>query len=54
MFDLVTNNDEDCFRAYSMASFPLEDDIIMLNIRIAPSELIITEYAQATCAIYNW
>ena len=35
MFDLIANNDEDCFRAYSMASFPLEDDIIMLNIRIA-------------------
>ena len=33
MFELVANNDEDCFRAYSMASFPLEDDIIMLNIR---------------------
>ncbi|MCK5675843.1 MAG: 2Fe-2S iron-sulfur cluster binding domain-containing protein, partial [Verrucomicrobia bacterium] len=30
-WDLVANNDEPCFRAYSMASFPLEDDIIMLN-----------------------
>ena len=35
MFDLVADNDEDCFRAYSMANYPLEDDIIMLNIRIA-------------------
>ena len=35
MFDLIANNDEDCFRAYSMAVFQLEDDIIMLNIRIA-------------------
>ncbi len=32
---LVANNDEPCFRAYSMANFPMEDDIIMLNIRIA-------------------
>ncbi|MDZ8120482.1 NADH:ubiquinone reductase (Na(+)-transporting) subunit F [Pontiella agarivorans] len=35
VWDNVASNDEPCFRAYSMANFPLEDDIIMLNIRIA-------------------
>jgi len=35
LWDYVAHNDEPCYRAYSMASFPLEDDIIMLNIRIA-------------------
>ena len=35
MFDLVMNNPEPQFRAYSMASYPAEDNIIMLNVRIA-------------------
>ena len=35
LWDYVANNDEPCYRAYSMANFPLEDDIVMLNIRIA-------------------
>ncbi len=35
MFDLVMTNPEPTFRAYSMASHPAEDDIIMLNVRIA-------------------
>mgnify|MGYP001448764496 FL=1 len=51
MFDLVANNDEDCFRAYSMASFPLEDDIIMLNIRIA-SPPPGTDYPPGICSSY--
>jgi Na+-transporting NADH:ubiquinone oxidoreductase subunit F len=51
MFELVANNDEDCFRAYSMASFPLEDDIIMLNIRIA-SPPPGTEYPPGICSSY--
>ena len=34
-WDLVADNPDPCFRAYSMANFPQEDDIIMLNIRIA-------------------
>jgi Na+-transporting NADH:ubiquinone oxidoreductase subunit F len=29
------NNDEDCFRAYSMANHPAEGQIVMLNVRIA-------------------
>ena len=51
MFDLVANNDEDCFRAYSIASFPLEDDIIMLNIRIA-SPPPGTDYPPGICSSY--
>ncbi|MFL2860015.1 MAG: NADH:ubiquinone reductase (Na(+)-transporting) subunit F [Pontiellaceae bacterium] len=51
MFDLVANNDEDCFRAYSMASFPLEDDIIMLNIRIA-SPPPGSDYPPGICSSY--
>jgi len=35
MFDLVMHNSEPQFRAYSMASYPAEDNIIMLNVRIA-------------------
>ena len=31
----VANNDEECFRAYSMANHPAEGNIVMLNIRIA-------------------
>jgi Na+-transporting NADH:ubiquinone oxidoreductase subunit F len=35
MWDLVMKNDEEIFRAYSMANHPAEGNIIMLNIRIA-------------------
>ena len=35
MFDLVMRNLDPQFRAYSMASYPAEDNIIMLNVRIA-------------------
>ena len=35
MFDLVMHNPEPQFRAYSMASYPAEDNILMLNVRIA-------------------
>ncbi len=35
MWDLVMINEEPIFRAYSMANYPAEGDIIMLNIRIA-------------------
>lgn len=35
MFNLVMHNPEPQFRAYSMASYPAEDNIIMLNVRIA-------------------
>lgn len=35
LWDLKAENDEDIFRAYSMASHPAENDIVMLNVRIA-------------------
>lgn len=35
LWDLKMVNDEEVFRAYSMANHPAEGDIIMLNIRIA-------------------
>lgn len=50
-WDLVANNDEPCFRAYSMANYPLEDDIIILNIRIA-SPPPGTSYPPGVCSSY--
>ena len=35
LWPLVMKNDEDCIRAYSMASYPAEGRKIMLNVRIA-------------------
>ena len=35
MWGLVCKNDEETYRAYSMANYPAEGDIVMLNIRIA-------------------
>ena len=35
LWDLVMKNDEEIFRAYSMANHPAEGNIVMLNIRIA-------------------
>ncbi len=35
LWDLNAENDEPIFRAYSMASYPAENDIVMLNVRIA-------------------
>ena len=35
LWDLKATNDEEVTRAYSMASYPEEKDIIMLNVRIA-------------------
>ena len=35
IWDVTSNNNEDCFRAYSMANHPAEGNIIMLNVRIA-------------------
>ena len=35
MWDLVAKNDEDTSRAYSMANFPAEGNIITLNVRVA-------------------
>ena len=35
IWNLIANNDEDIFRAYSMANHPAEGNTIMLNVRIA-------------------
>jgi len=35
LWDLQASNDEEIFRAYSMASHPAEGNIVMLNVRIA-------------------
>ncbi len=35
LWDLKSVNDEEIFRAYSMANHPAEGDIVMLNVRIA-------------------
>jgi Na+-transporting NADH:ubiquinone oxidoreductase subunit F len=35
LWDLKSSNDEEIFRAYSMANYPAEGDIIILNVRIA-------------------
>lgn len=39
VWDLVMKNPEPCFRAYSMANHPAENNIIMLNVRIATPPL---------------
>lgn len=35
LWDYKASNDEEIFRAYSMASHPAEKDIVMLNVRVA-------------------
>ncbi|HLP05337.1 MAG TPA: NADH:ubiquinone reductase (Na(+)-transporting) subunit F [Paludibacter sp.] len=35
MWNLACSNDEESMRAYSMANYPAEGDIVMLNVRIA-------------------
>lgn len=35
IWDLKSSNDEEIFRAYSMANYPAESDIVLLNVRIA-------------------
>jgi Na+-transporting NADH:ubiquinone oxidoreductase subunit F len=35
LWDLTAKNDETCFRAYSMANYPEEKGMIMLNVRVA-------------------
>ena len=51
MRDFIASNPEPCFRAYSMANHPLEDDIIMLNVRIAspPPE---SDHPPGVCSSY--
>lgn len=51
LWDNVAHNDEACFRAYSMANYPDENDIIMLNVRIA-SPPPGTEHPPGICSSY--
>ena len=39
LWDLNASNDEEIFRAYSMASYPGDDNVIILNVRIATPPL---------------
>jgi len=52
LFDLVANNSEECFRAYSMANHPAEGNRIMLNIRIATPPPRTTGINPGVCSSY--
>ncbi len=52
LFDLVTNNPEPVFRAYSMANHPAEGNRIMLNIRIATPPPRTTGINPGVCSSY--
>ena len=52
LFDLVTNNPEPCFRAYSMANHPAEGNRVMLNIRIATPPPRTTGINPGVCSSY--
>lgn len=52
LFDLVANNPEECFRAYSMANHPAEGNRIMLNIRIATPPPRTTGINPGVCSSY--
>jgi Na+-transporting NADH:ubiquinone oxidoreductase subunit F len=52
LFDLVANNPEPVFRAYSMANHPAEGNRIMLNIRIATPPPRTTGINPGVCSSY--
>ncbi|MCF7848510.1 MAG: NADH:ubiquinone reductase (Na(+)-transporting) subunit F [Kiritimatiellales bacterium] len=51
LWDLKATCEEPCFRAYSMASYPEENDIVMLNVRIATPPPG-TNYPPGLCSSY--
>jgi len=55
LWDLKAENDEEIFRAYSMASHPAENDIVMLNVRIAtpPPRNMTLPPGKASSYIFN-
>ena len=56
IWDLVANNDESVFRAYSMANHPAEGNRVMLNVRIATPPLSLWDEAPpglASSYIFN-
>lgn len=59
VWDLVMKNPEPCFRAYSMANHPAENNIIMLNIRLATPPLDRVhggwmKFNPGVCSSYIW
>ena len=53
LWDTVAGNDEDgVYRAYSMANYPSEGDIVMLNIRIATPPPRTTDIPPGVCSSY--
>lgn len=52
LWDLVANNPEPCFRAYSMANHPAEGNMVMLNIRIATPPPRTTGINPGICSSY--
>lgn len=55
LWDLKAVNDEECFRAYSMANHPAEGNIVMLNVRIAtpPPQDMTLPPGKASSYIFN-
>ena len=52
IWDNVANNDEECFRAYSMANHPAEGNRVMLNIRIASPPPRTEDIPPGICSSY--
>lgn len=52
LWDLVANNPEPIFRAYSMANHPAEGNMVMLNIRIATPPPRTTGIPPGICSSY--
>src|SRR5690606_13376945 len=50
----VANNDEPCFRAYSMANHPAEGNMVMLNIRIATPPPRTDDIPPGVCSSYTF
>ena len=53
MWDLACKNDEETMRAYSMANYPAEGNIVMLNVRIAtpPFDKATNDWAKVPAGI---
>lgn len=53
LWDIAASNDEEgVYRAYSMANYPSEGDIVMLNIRIATPPPRTTDIPPGVCSSY--
>ncbi len=54
IWDFVANNEEECFRAYSMANHPAEGNMVMLNIRIASPPPRTPDVPPGLCSSYTF